>query len=278
MGRTRGVTVSEAKTEIFAPASIASQFVEARQRGVAVPGYPGGVLPQSLAEGYACQEAAIDLWPDQLVGWKVGLVPPQHRDRLGAERLAGCIFKSKVWEATPAPTPFRAIPGGFCAVEAEFVFRLGRDAPADKTVWTADEAADYVGDLMIGVEIAGSPLATINVLGPPIVASDFGNNDGEILGAVIDGWRDLAWEEMTAETFIDGLSVGTGGAAAIPGSPLAALAFLLGHVAGRGRPLKAGMIVTTGASTGIHDIAAGQTAHVDFGRFGAIDCVAVSAG
>ena len=61
------------------------------------------------------------------------------------------------------------------------------------------------------------------------------------------------------------------------GEALAALAFLLGHVAARGRPLKAGMIVTTGASTGIHDIAAGQTAHVDFGRFGAIDCVAVTA-
>jgi 2-keto-4-pentenoate hydratase len=63
---------------------------------------------------------------------------------------------------------------------------------------------------------------------------------------------------MPAETFIDGVSVGKGGAASIPGSPLAALAFLLGHVASRGRPLKKGMLVTTGASTGIHDIAAGR--------------------
>jgi 2-keto-4-pentenoate hydratase len=276
-GEDPGVTVSEAKTEIFAPASIAAQFVEARQHGVAVPGYPGGVIPQTLAEGYQCQDAAIDLWPDALVGWKVGLVPPQHRERLNAERLAGCIFKSKVWDATSEPTPFRAIAGGFCAVEAEFVIRLGKDAPEAKTAWTAEEAADYVGELLVGVEIAGSPLATINVLGPPVVASDFGNNDGQILGAAIENWRDVAWDEMTAETFIDGVSVGTGGAAAIPGSPLAALAFLLGHVAARGRPLKAGMIVTTGASTGIHDIKAGQSARVDFGRFGSIDCNAVTA-
>jgi 2-keto-4-pentenoate hydratase len=231
------VTVSTAQSGIFAPASIATQFVEARRLGVSVPGYPGGVLPQTMAEGYAVQDIAIGLWPDELVGWKVGLVPPQHRERLGAERLAGCIFKKNVWEATAAPTPFRAIDGGFTAVEAEFIVRLGQDAPAGKTDWTVEEAADYVGELLIGIEIAGSPLKTINALGPPIVASDFGNNDGQILGPVITDWRTRGWSTLPAETFINGVSVGQGGAFSIPGSPLAALAFLLGHVASRGRPL-----------------------------------------
>jgi 2-keto-4-pentenoate hydratase len=271
------VTVSEAESEAFAPASIAPQFVEARLKGVSVPGYPGGVLPQTMADGYAVQDIAIGLWPDELVGWKVGMVPPQHRERLGVDRLAGCIFKTKVWDAGDQPTPFRAIDGGFTAVEAEFIVRLGKDAPADKTEWTPEEAAEYVGELILGVEIAGSPLATINALGPPIVASDFGNNDGQILGPVLENWREIAWEDLPAETFIDGQSVGQGGAFAIPGSPMAALAFLLGHVAARGRPLKKGMLVTTGASTGIHDIAAGQSSRVDFGRFGSVACVAVPA-
>ncbi|WP_426012000.1 2-keto-4-pentenoate hydratase [Caulobacter sp. DWR2-3-1b2] len=271
------MTVSEAESEVFAPASIAQQFVEARLKGVSVPGYPGGVLPRTMADGYAVQDIAIDSWPDELVGWKVGLVPPQHRERLGAERLAGCIFKKNVWDATSAPTPFRAIAGGFTAVEAEFIVRLGKDAPVDKTEWTADEAAEYVGDLLVGVEIAGSPLATINQLGPPIVASDFGNNDGQILSTVIENWREIAWEDMPSETFINGVSVGKGGAFSIPGSPLAALAFLLGHVASRGRPLKKGMLVTTGASTGIHDVAAGDQARVDFVPFGTVACVAIPA-
>jgi 2-keto-4-pentenoate hydratase len=110
------VTVSEAESEVFAPASIAPQFVEARLKGVSVAGYPGGVLPKSMAEGYAVQDLAIDLWPDELVGWKVGLVPPQHRERLSAERLAGCIFKSKVWDrgrTSPprsAPSPAASPP------------------------------------------------------------------------------------------------------------------------------------------------------------------------
>jgi 2-keto-4-pentenoate hydratase len=273
------VTVSEAQSEAFAPAAIAPQFVRARQNGVCVPGYPGGVIPPTMAGGYAVQDLAIDLWPDELVGWKVGLIPPQHRERLGAERLAGCIFKSKVQQANTdgQPNKFRAIEGGFCAVEAEFIIRLGKDAPADKTQWTAEEAADYVGELLVGVEIAGSPLKTINALGPTVVASDFGNNDGQIIGQAISNWRDIAWEDMPVETLINGKSVGKATAATIPGSPLAALAFLLGAVAARGKPLKKDMIVTTGATTGIHDVVAGDVAHVSFGPFGTVDCVAVPA-
>lgn len=273
------MTVSEADNKAFAPAAIAPQFVKARQEGVFVPGYPGDLIPATMADGYAVQDIAIDLWPDELVGWKVGLVPPQHRERLGAERLAGCIFKANVQDARTdgQPNSFRAIEGGFCAVEAEFIIRLGKDAPADKTQWTAEEAAEYVGELLVGIEIAGSPLKTINALGPTVVASDFGNNDGQILGQAISNWRDIAWEDMPVETFVNGKSLGKATAATIPGSPLAALAFLLGAVAARGKPLKKGMIVTTGATTGIHDVVAGDVAKVDFGPFGVIDCVAVAA-
>lgn len=258
------------------PGEIARAFVDARLEARALPDYPGEI-PETLAQGYAVQDAAIDLWPDELVGWKVGLIPPQYRERLGADRLAGCIFAKSVSDAGPEPSPFPAIDGGFTAVEAEYVVRVGKDAPAGKTEWTAEEAADYVGEMMIGIEIAGSPLATINALGPTVVVSDFGNNAAQILGPTIANWRDGDWDAMTAETFIDGQSVGKGGAASIPGSPLAAFAYLLGHAASRGRPLKTGQLVTTGASTGIHDIVAGQTSTISFGAQGELSCIAVSA-
>ncbi|MBX3510273.1 MAG: hypothetical protein KF700_03665, partial [Hyphomonadaceae bacterium] len=124
---------------------------------------------------------------------------------------------------------------------------------------------------------AGSPLASINDLGATVVVSDFGNNHGLILGPEISDWRARLEKGLTAETFIEGVSVGKGGATAAEDGPLDALAFLAGHLASRGRPLKAGQFVTTGAVTGVHDIRIGQHSRVSFNGAGDILCKAVKA-
>ena len=102
----------------------------------------------------------------------------------------------------------------------------------------------------MGVEFAASPLATINVLGPRVVASDFGNNAGLILGPVFPGWRQRPDEVPACEAYVEGKLVGRGTTASVPGGPATSLAFLLGAAARRGRPLKAGQLVTTGAASG----------------------------
>ncbi|MFZ5669815.1 MAG: 2-keto-4-pentenoate hydratase [Pseudomonadota bacterium] len=257
-----------------APADIAAAFVDARLAARALPGYPGAV-PVTMAAGYAVQEVAIGLWPDEIVGWKVGRVPPELQAALGAERVAGPAFRSGLKQAAPGETVTLAvIPGGFAAVEAEFVYRLGADAPVGRTDWTVEAALDLVATMHVGVEFAGSPLKTINDLGSTVVVSDFGNNAGLIVGPAIPGWRDRPDAALACETWIGTERVGTGSAASLPGGPAAALAFLLGHCAARGRPLTAGQYVTTGAATGIHEITAGQSARVSFGEFGEILCVA----
>ncbi|MEJ0059332.1 MAG: 2-keto-4-pentenoate hydratase [Terricaulis sp.] len=253
---------------------IAQTFVGARRQATAVRAYPGD-LPPDLETGYAIQEQAISLRSDAIAGWKIGRIPPVWVEKLGAERLAGPIFSRLVWPSRASEdVAFPVYDGGFAAVEAEFVFRLGADAPPEKTSWTTEEASALVAALHIGVELAGSPLATINALGPPVVVSDFGNNHGLILGPDIPNWRARRDEDMTCETFIDGQSVGRGSAASVLGGPLSSLVFLLEHTAKRGRPLKVGQLVSTGAATGIHDIAIGQHARVSFGALGEIQCAA----
>ncbi|WP_045318743.1 MULTISPECIES: 2-keto-4-pentenoate hydratase [Brevundimonas] len=256
--------------------AIARAFVAARSEARALPDYPGDV-PGGMDAAYAIQDEAIGLWDDQVVGWKIGRIPDAWLERLKAPRLAGPIFRRAVWTAVEGETmDFPVFEGGFAAVEAEFILKLAKDAPADRTDWTAEQAADMVETLIVGVEPAGSPLATINVLGPPVVASDFGNNAGLILGHEVPDWRERLMD-LTCETFIDGQSVGKGGAATIPGGPLGALAFLLELNARRGRPLKAGDLISTGAATGIHDIVAGQSSRVVFNGVGEILCRAVPA-
>jgi 2-keto-4-pentenoate hydratase len=257
--------------------AIADGFVRARLSGEALPGFPG-TLPGNLAEAYRTQEAAIGLWPDRIIGWKVGMIAPALHTRLGAGRVAGPIFARAL---RPAPehavVDFPVFDGGFAAVEAEFVLRLTADAPPDKLDWTLEEARQFPVRVFAGIETAGSPLATINELGPTVVASDFGNNAGLILGREISDGARLPLDTLTCRTFIDGDLVGSGSANSIPGGPFESFRFLLEHCARRGRPLKAGDLVSTGAATGVHDIVAGQVSQADFGQHGAIRCRAVKA-
>ena len=267
------MTQPASRAEARAP-EIAARLVSARLDARALDAFPG-VQPVSLEQGYIVQEVAIHLWPDQIAGWKIGLVPPALRERLGSDRVAGPIFSRAVKQAEGV-VEFPVFEGGFAAVEAEFVFRIGGDAPPGKTVWSEDEAAALVAGLHIGVETAGSPMAFINDLGPTVVASDFGNNAGLIVGAEVKDWR-ARMKDLRARTEIDGKTVGEGEAMGLPGGPLAGLTFLLSHLARRERPLKAGQYVSSGAVTGVHDIVAGQSARLSFGGDGAIECHAVRA-
>jgi 2-keto-4-pentenoate hydratase len=256
--------------------AIADRFVAARRQGAALEGFPGDI-PDDLVTAYQVQDLAIAQWPDAVVGWKVGYIAPERRDVSGDERLLGPIFQRQLWNATGGSTPIPVFVGGFGAVEAEYVLRLDADAPAGKLDWTPDEAAAVPATMYIGVEVASSPLATINQLGPRVVVSDFGNNNGLILGAEIPAWATLDESTLLAETFIEGASVGTGGAQRLPGGLRAAFAFALSRSARRGRPLKAGEYIATGNATGIHDIAAGQSARIVFEGHGTLDCHAIPA-
>jgi len=255
--------------------AIAASFVHARRAGQALADFPGDI-PTTLAEAYEVQDLAIAQWPDTVVGWKVGYIPADRRDASGDDRLLGPMFAKALWAATPAPQ-FPVYVGGFAAVEAEFVLRLGADAPATKTTWSSEEADTFPATLHTGIEIASSPLATINQLGPRVVIADFGNHNGLVLGPEIRMWHAIPESQLTCQTLIDDVQVGSGGATSLPGGLRAAFAFALARSALRGRPLKKGDLIATGNATGIHDIRAGQTATIRFDRLGEISCTARAA-
>ena len=255
--------------------AIAQRFVNARLDGRPLDAFPGR-LPATLAESYECQEAAIRLWRDAIGGWKVGLIGAALTGTFGVDRLAGPIFKRSIQRCAPgSQAEFAIITGGFAAVEAELVLVVARDAPRDKMAWTLEDAAAMVAAVHIGVEVAGSPLKTINDLGPLAIVADFGNNAGLIVGPALRGWQTGAPEDWHCETFVDGVSRGRGHGGAAPGGPFESLRFLLALSAARSRPLKAGDYVLTGALTGVHEIRAGQSARVIFDGAGEISCRAV---
>lgn len=258
-------------------AAIAAAFTQARARGRSLAAFPG-TIPDDLVTAYRVQDLAIARWADQPVGWKVGFIAPERRDGSGDERLLGPIFARALWNATGGIVDIPVFEGGFAAVEAEYVLRLHADAPAHQLDWTPAQAEALPARLFIGVEVASSPLATINQLGPRVVVSDFGNNNGLVVGAEIADWRERDEASLRCTTVIGDQQVGQGGATTLPGGLRAAYAFALARSARRGRPLKAGDLIATGNATGIHDIRVGEVARIAFEGYGEILCRAVAAG
>ena len=125
--------------------------------------------------------------------------------------------------------------------------RLARDLPAHPGPWTAEEVADLDQQLLVGIEVASSPIPDINALGPTVIAADFGNNNGLLLGPEL---ADLAGVELAC--LIDGELVGEGTAANLPGGLHHGLATALNLLIQRGHAVRAGTVFATGAITGIH--------------------------
>jgi 2-keto-4-pentenoate hydratase len=253
---------------------VAAAFVNARLAGSALEAYPGP-LPDNLDSAYLCQSRAIDLWPDTVGGWKVGSIRPELARKLGRNRLIGPIFVKTIRHVAPGERlSFKTFDGGFAAAEPEYVLHIGEDAEPGKLRWTVDEARQLVGNVYQGLEIAGSPFPGINEHGPAVVVSDFGNNDGLILGAAVEGWRARPLEEWTSRLYIDGVLTGQGSVADLVGGPFESLRFALEQVARMGRSIGKGDYISTGAITGVHRIYAGQRVRAEFASGEAIDCIA----
>lgn len=252
-------------------AVIAAALVDARRSARALSTYPGA-LPASLDAAYAIQSAGIAMRGGAVAGWKVGRIWPPHDAQFGSDRLAGPIFAGCVVSAEgDRAMAMPVFEGGFGAVEAEFIFRLGH-VPSGQTRFTLAEAAATVAAVHVGIEIASSPLAAINDLGPAVTVSDFGNNNGLIIGPEIGGWADAGIDNWPIAVAIDGTEVGRGVSADFPDGTLGSVRFLLELLARRGIAAPAGTLISTGAITGVHAIAAGQSARAVFGDRQTLDC------
>lgn len=255
---------------------IAGRFLAARRAAAGLDDYPGD-FPATLDEAYAIQDEAIARWGRPVIGWKVGRVPPPLIERFGTDRLAGPIFNQAPARGNGGAVEMPVFAEGFAAGEAEFLLRIGATPPAGKAAFGLDEAADLIGAVHIGIEVASSPLGTINELGPIAVISDFGNNNGLVIGPEIAGWRDSGFEQWEVVTLIDGAETGRGRASGFPDGALGAARFLFELMARRGIALAPGQWISSGAVTGVHPARPGQQVEARFRDGLALACALVAA-
>jgi len=250
--------------------AIAERFLAARKAAQSLDEYPGAP-PATLDEAYAIQDSALARMGGVIAGWKVGRILPPLSDQYGCDRLAGPIFANTVSMIGPASQGL-IYAGGFGAIEAEFLFRIGKAPRADQSQFTLEEAAGHIDAVHIGVEIASSPFVGINDMGPAVTVSDFGNNNGLLIGPAVPSWRDNTYADQEVITSIDGAPVGKGSASAFTFGAIGSVRFLLENLARRNIPIETGWWISTGAVTGVHPIRPGQEVKMDFGPLGALHC------
>ncbi|WP_068085306.1 2-keto-4-pentenoate hydratase [Novosphingobium rosa] len=253
-------------------AATAEAFARARRTAAGLAAWPGD-FPETLEDAYAQQQAVASAWGRPSGGVKVGRVLGEWAERFGVNRFSGPIDADAIRQADEEAI-FPVIAGGTALLECEIVAVLGQDAP-DGAI-SPEQARDLVAGLHVGIEVAGSPMADINALGPLASIACFGNNNGALLGPAIADWRALDLSALGCIARIDGAVVGQGDTSRLPGGIWAALAFAATQGAALGQPLREGQIVCTGALTGMHPIAAGQRAEADFGALGVVRCHAVA--
>ena len=252
-----------------ATASISAAFLAARREARALSAFPGEV-PPTLDTAYAVQARSIRDWGEPVVGFKVGGVAPAFRDRYPSAWLAGPVFESALLRADVLePTEIAVFEGGFAAYEPELVLRLS-DLRAERPhLDTVEEALPFVSAVHLGAEIASSPLATLNALGPGSIISDFGNQAAVVVGPAIE----LSWLDRLADvqvtTIVDGAEVGRSHVKPDDAGPLGALRFLLNHLRDSGFEAN-GAWLSSGAITGVHEAKLGSSCTIVYEDLGVL--------
>ena len=135
--------------------------------------------------------------------------------------------------------------------------------------YTRDEILAAVDALVPAFEIVSPRYDRIPFDAPFEAIADCGVNGAMVLGrAVTEGWRTADFADHPVTLTVDGGKVAEGTGALVLGHPCNVLEWSVNALRTRGIGIAAGHLISTGTTTGVVTLKAGQTATADFGRFG----------
>jgi 2-keto-4-pentenoate hydratase len=235
---------------------------------------PRGLAPRDAGEAYAVQDAFVRMkaqYCGRIIGHKIALTTPRMRAMVGLETpIAGRLHQRQV---VRGPARVSAAQYGRLIVEFEIAVQMARDLAPDRAPFSMAQAADAVGAVMPAFELAddrGADYATLSARGLEL-AADNAWNDGAVLGRPIDNWRDVDLAALQGTASINQAVVGEGRGADSMGHPLAALAWVANHLAGRGQGLRRGDVVITGSLVTSKFPGAGDRVRFEAGALGAVE-------
>lgn len=251
----------------FDAKAVSKALIKARRACVAIDGYPSE-LPQNLKQAYAVQMQSIADWDAELIGFKVGGVPPKFQKQFPTIWQVGPMFADQKYFVKSGESIYVTVfEGGFAAYEAELVFVLKDLDKLGAPLQTIEETHQFIKAVHLGAEIASSPNPEVNNLGPGSIISDMGTNAGIVLGpeaplSILDDFS-----KLEVVLHIDDIEIGRKTPNPGENGPLGALRFILNHfISLKGQlELPENCLISSGAITGVHQSHAGTKGHIKFG-------------
>ncbi|MGH8673346.1 MAG: 2-keto-4-pentenoate hydratase [Burkholderiales bacterium] len=235
---------------------------------------PDELAPRSVDEGYAIQADYVGLRHEQLgpvVGYKVAVTTPAMRRMTGLnDAIAGDMLEKSVLRG-----PARVRAGDYVRllVEFEIAVELADDLPVVGAPYTRETVAASVGAVMPAFELADDRNADYSTLHahPLMLIADNAWNEGAVLGAPVNDWKEVDLAALQGTAFIDGERVGEGQGADVMGHPFEALAWLANNLASRGLGLWRSDVVITGSLIASRFPTPGQLVRFDAGALGSVE-------
>jgi 2-keto-4-pentenoate hydratase len=216
----------------------AAALVAAWHGGPPLAALPEDSVPRDISDGYEVQERVAAGIGGDVVGWKLAVVTAQAQAAAGLSApTVGPILASML-----GASGHRFAPGALRQpeIEPEIALVLARDiaGPAD-----ADQVRAATAEVRLAMEVADTRYVRKPVYGQPGIIADMNACAALLLGPVVDP---AAAAAAPIRVRLGDGAIVTGFAPGARPDPFAAVAFLSGFLAARGRSLHAGDVITTG--------------------------------
>lgn len=214
-------------------AALAGRLIAAHDGGPLVDGSAETLAPADLGGVYALQDEII-AQIGEVGGWKVaaglGDPPlcapiPANRFFAGADLLNGQRHR-------------------FIIAEIEIAVRLDRDLPAGAT---PDMVEAAIASLHTAIELVGNPFIDRDATPRNLQLGDLQSNGAVLVGKALDRAIVGSLDRLPVALELDGKPVHAVEKGASWADIVGAIAWLSGHAAERGLPLRSGQVIITGA-------------------------------
>jgi 2-keto-4-pentenoate hydratase len=242
-------------------------FAVLRERRKLEP-LPSELRPGDLGEAYAMQERLQALLQPQrgaIAGYKIAITTKVMQQLMGIDHPCGGAILAATRHDSPAR--LNSVDYVNIAVECEIGVRLGADLPAGRRYDRAS-VGEAVEACMASIELIDDQNADYKQADALNLVANNAWNAGCVLGPPVKDWRRLDLAALSGRMLIDGKELGRGVGADVLGHPFEALAWLANTLAERGRPLRAGMVVSTGSIVSTKWPKPGQTVTVEIEGLG----------